>query len=113
MRYGHRWRLGQSQEACPRRIHRFVEPCLLRLLRDREAQGYELLVGLNQFGFEQNPIDLSTVCRLLRTLEERDFVTSRWNTSSGGPARRPYQIARDVEYEPQSTGPLSLRRTGI
>ena len=92
MRYGRRWREGQSREACPRRIHGFVEPCLLMLLHDSEAHGYELLEGLKQFGFEQNPVDSSTVYRFLRGLEERDFVTSRWDTSSGGPARRLYQI---------------------
>ncbi len=79
MRYGRRWRDGQPQEACPRRIHRFVEPCLLMLLRDNEAHGYELLEGLKQFGFEQNPVDSSTVYRFLRGLEERGYVTSRWD----------------------------------
>ena len=92
MRSGRRWRDGQSQEACPRRIHRFVEPCLLMLLHDSEAHGYELLEGLKQFGFEQNPADSSTVYRLLRSLEDRGLVTSRWDTGSAGPARRLYQI---------------------
>jgi PadR family transcriptional regulator PadR len=95
MRYGRRWRNGQPQEACPRRIHRFVEPCLLMLLRDNEAHGYELLEGLKQFGFEQNPVDSSTVYRFLHSLEKRGHVTSRWDTSSGGPARRLYQITEE------------------
>lgn len=95
MRYGRRWRDGQPQEVCPRRIHRFVEPCLLMLLRDCEAHGYELLEGLKQFGFEQNPVDSSTVYRFLRGLEERGFVTSRWDTGNAGPARRLYQITQD------------------
>jgi PadR family transcriptional regulator PadR len=95
MRYGRRWRDGQRQEACPRRIHRFVEPCLLMLLRDNEAHGYQLQEGLKQFGFEQNPVDSSTVYRFLRDLEKRGFVTSRWDTSNVGPARRLYQITED------------------
>ncbi len=94
MRSGRRWRDGQPQEACPRRIHRFVEPCLLMLLHDSEAHGYELLEGLKQFGFEQNPVDSSTVYRFLRNLEDRGFVTSRWDTGSAGPARRLYQITK-------------------
>jgi poly-beta-hydroxybutyrate-responsive repressor len=93
MPYGRRrWRNGQEQQACPRRIHRFVEPCLLLLLHCNEAHGYDLLEGLKQFGFEQNPIDSSTVYRMLRDLEERGFVTSRWDTGGAGPARRLYQI---------------------
>jgi poly-beta-hydroxybutyrate-responsive repressor len=65
---------------------------LLVLLRDNEAHGYELLEDLKPFGFEQNPVDSSTVYRFLRGLEERGFVTSRWDTASSGPARRLYQI---------------------
>jgi DNA-binding PadR family transcriptional regulator len=51
--------------------------------------------GLEPFGFEQNPVDLSTVYRVLRALEEQGFVTSRWDTDGGGPARRLYQITED------------------
>jgi PadR family transcriptional regulator PadR len=111
MRYGRRWRDGQPQEACPRRIHRFVEPCLLMLLRNNEAHGYELMEGLKQFGFEQNPVDSSTVYRFLRDLEERNLVTSRWDAGGAGPARRLYQITEE------GTGCLAwwvddLRETG-
>lgn len=90
-----RWRGGRSGEACPRRIDRFLEPCLLLLLHCNEAHGYELMEGLEPFGFEQNPVDLSTVYRVLRALEEQGFVTSRWDTDGGGPARRLYQITED------------------
>jgi PadR family transcriptional regulator PadR len=90
-----RWRGGQSEEACPRRIHRFLEPCLLLLLHCNVAHGYELLDGLEPFGFAQNPVDLSTVYRMLRGLEEQGFVTSHWDTDSGGPARRLYRITKE------------------
>ena len=90
-----RWRGGQAGEACPRRIHRFLEPCLLLLLHCNEAHGYELLEGLKPFGFDQNPVDSSTVYRFLRDLEERNFVTSRWDTDGTGPARRLYQITEE------------------
>jgi PadR family transcriptional regulator PadR len=93
MPYGRRrWRSSQGEEACPRRIHRFLEPCLLLLLHANEAHGYELLEGLKPFGFDQNPVDSSTVYRFLRDLEERGFVISRWDTAGAGPARRLYQI---------------------
>lgn len=90
-----RWRGGQSDDACPRRIHRFLEPCLLLLLHRDEAHGYELLEGLGPFGFGQNPVDLSTVYRMLRGLEEQEFVISHWDTDSGGPARRLYRIREE------------------
>jgi poly-beta-hydroxybutyrate-responsive repressor len=93
--YGRRWRGGQRTEACPRRIQRFLEPCLLILVRNTEAHGYELLEGLKQFGFGQNPVNSSTVYRFLRSLEERQYVTSRWDIGSAGPARRLYQITKE------------------
>jgi len=93
---GHRrWQGGQDGEACPRRIHRFLEPCLLLLLHCHEAHGYELLEGLNPFGFGQDPVDSSTVYRFLRDMEERGFITSRWDTGGAGPARRLYRLTED------------------
>ena len=65
------------------------------LLHCNEAHGYELLEGLKEFGFEQNPVDLSTVYRMLRGLEEVDFVTSRWDMVHVGPARRVYLITEE------------------
>ena len=95
MPHGRAWQGGRGQEACPRRIDRFLESCLLLLLHCDEAHGYELLDGLKQFGFEQNPVDSSTLYRMLRGLEERGFVTSRWDTGGGGPARRLYLITEE------------------
>ena len=96
MPYGRlRWQGGGGGEACPRRIHRFLEPCLLHLLHCNEAHGYELLEGLKPFGFQQNPLDSSTVYRFLRALEERGFVSSRWDTEGAGPARRLYEITEE------------------
>ena len=81
-----------DQGACPRRIERFLESCLLLLLHCDEVHGYDLLEGLRQFGFSQDPVDSSTIYRMLRGLEARGFVTSRWDTEGGGPARRLYRI---------------------
>ncbi|MFN2169441.1 MAG: helix-turn-helix transcriptional regulator, partial [Anaerolineae bacterium] len=83
---------GAHDDASPRRIQRFLEPCLLLLLHCTEGHGYEVIEGLAPFGFDENPVDLSTVYRLLRDLEDRGLVTSRWDTDSGGPARRLYLI---------------------
>jgi PadR family transcriptional regulator PadR len=96
MPYGRRhWRGGQPQEACPRRIHRFLESCLLLLLHCGETHGYDLLEALMPFGFDQNPVDSSTVYRVLHVLEERGFVTSRWDAGTSGPARRLYRITEE------------------
>ena len=58
---GRGWRGGRAQEACLRRIDRFLESCLLLLLHCSEVHGYELLEGLRQFGFEQSQVDSSSI----------------------------------------------------
>ncbi len=85
-----RRRNREGAQTCPRHIDRFLEPCLLLLVHCSEIHGYELVDGLNPFGFEQNPVDSSTIYRFLRELEDRGFVASRWDTSNAGPARRVY-----------------------
>lgn len=90
---GHRWRGGQVGEPCPRRIYRFVEPCLLLLLHRNEGHGYDLLERLKWFGFEENPIDPSVVYRTLRGMETEGLVISEWDTSvTSGPPRRVYRL---------------------
>ena len=88
------WRgLGKS---CPRRVFRFVEPCLLLLLHEGEAHGYELMDRLQQFTSEGFQVDSSVVYRTLRTMEKENLVTSEWDTSaSAGPPRRIYQLTND------------------
>lgn len=96
MPYGRRrWHGEQSDQVCPRRIHRFLEPCLLMLLHCNQAHGYELLDRLEPFGFDQNPVELSTIYRILRDLEERGFIKSHWDASNAGPARRLYQLTEE------------------
>jgi poly-beta-hydroxybutyrate-responsive repressor len=69
----------------------------LLLVHCEEIHGYELVNELKPFGFEQNPVDMSTIYRFLRDLEDRGFVTSRWDTDKPGPARRVYRTTDEGE----------------
>jgi len=77
---------------CGPRMERLLEPCLLLLLHEKEAHGYELLDSLSEFGFDKN-IDPGMVYRNLRKLEKEKAVTSSWDTDNPGPARRIYNLA--------------------
>lgn len=88
-----RGRIRGVPNRCGRRINRFLEPCLLLLLHGEESHGYQLLDNLGRFGFSENPADSSTIYRILRSLEERNFVTSRWAEGDSGPARRVYALS--------------------
>lgn len=94
MRRGRAWRGAEWGEPCPRRLNRFLEPCLLLLLHKRDTHGYELAEAIKPFGFdERNPVDASLVYRTLRWLEASGMVVSTWDTiSAAGPARRVYHL---------------------
>lgn len=68
----------------------FLRPCLLLLLHESPAHGYELRERLRPLGFNRD--DPGRLYRALRTLEEADLVSSAWQASAGGPDRRMYEL---------------------
>lgn len=70
----------------------FLRPCLLLLLRERPAHGYDLLERLRSFGFARD--DPGRLYRALRSLEEDGLVRSAWEKSLSGPDRRIYELTR-------------------
>ena len=71
----------------------FARPCLLLLLAEAPAHGYELIERLRPFGFDLG--DPASVYKTLRQLEADGQVTSEWELSSRGPARRVYALTSD------------------
>lgn len=80
-----------------RRVMRFLQPCLLVMLHRGEAHGYNLLNGVEEFGFQPGQSDPSLLYRALREMEEIGLVTSEWDSDSLGPQRRVYQITPEGE----------------
>jgi poly-beta-hydroxybutyrate-responsive repressor len=70
----------------------FLRPCLLLLLREQPAHGYDLLERLRPLGFAGD--DPGGLYRALRALETDGFVRSAWAPSSTGPDRRIYELTR-------------------
>ena len=73
------------------RVERFAEPAILLLLREHPAHGYDLLERLPELTGEAR-IEMGNLYRLLRGLEEEGLVSSEWDDSSPGPAKRRYAI---------------------
>jgi PadR family transcriptional regulator, regulatory protein PadR len=73
------------------RVERFAEPALLLLLRERPTHGYDLLERLPELAGEAR-IEMGNLYRLLRGLEDEGLVSSEWDASSPGPAKRRYAI---------------------
>ncbi len=84
--------MSTTEAGAPHLPRSFLRPCLLLLLREAPAHGYELLERLTPFGFTRS--DPGGVYRALRALEEEKLVHSAWEPSSGGPDRRIYELTR-------------------
>lgn len=78
-----------SEPALPKN---FLRPCLLLLLREQPAHGYDLLERLQPLGLRGD--DAGGLYRALRALERDGLVRSAWEPSASGPDRRTYQITR-------------------
>lgn len=70
----------------------FLQACLLLLLNERPAHGYNLLGRLQPL---RKGTDGGGVYRLLRGLECEGLVESRWHPSEVGPPRRMYYITSE------------------
>jgi len=71
---------------------RFVEACLLCLLKEEKSYGYSLMEKLSQFGFTEDEINISIIYRKLRNIENDNLVVSSWIESDQGPNKRIYSI---------------------
>jgi PadR family transcriptional regulator len=81
---------------CPGgKTERFIQPCLLLALQKQPSYGYDLLEKILEFGFLDGPPDPGMVYRHLRKMEQEGFVSSSWDTSGTGPARRNYRITKE------------------
>lgn len=63
---------------------------LLAMLNGWSAYGYELAQKLEESGL--GSYNKGTIYRLLRQMEESGLVSSNWDTSKDGPARRIYDM---------------------
>ena len=70
----------------------FLRPCVLLLLRESPAHGYDLLERLRPLGFGRD--DPGRLYRALRALESDGLVRSVWEKSKSGPDRRMYELTR-------------------
>jgi PadR family transcriptional regulator, regulatory protein PadR len=83
----------------------FLRPCLLLLLREREAHGYELLERVAAFGFDHS--DPGALYKTLRRLEHDGLVQSDWERSGNGPRKRVYRLT------PEGVEELDHRATDL
>ena len=81
-----------EQKLLPRLHGDFLASSLLAYLRNWNAYGYRLVQELAKAGLPA--FDSGTVYRTLRQLERAGLVSSFWDTSRSGPARRMYSLTK-------------------
>lgn len=79
----------------PRLHGDLLSSSLLAFLRRWNAYGYQLVQELGKAGVAS--FDSTTVYRTLRQLERAGLVSSFWDTSASGPARRMYALTKAGE----------------
>lgn len=79
-------------------LYRFVEPVVLYSLKIKgETHGYDLAGAVQQHALTDAEIERGSLYRTLKQLEMNGYVTSRWETEEGGPARRLYRLTPEGE----------------
>lgn len=86
---------GNGHAMEPRLTGDLLTSSLLSFLRRYNAYGYQLVQELGKAGLPG--FDSTTVYRTLRQLERVGLVSSFWDTSESGPARRRYSLTRAGE----------------
>jgi len=91
-------------------MERLLEICLLLLLFDHEGYGYGLIEQLSDFGFTGDDLNIGSLYRSLRKLEDQELVSSVWEEASGGPKRRVYTITEKGKLELHNWIPVLKQR---
>ncbi|MEW6154758.1 MAG: PadR family transcriptional regulator [Actinomycetota bacterium] len=68
----------------------YLKPCLLLLLAEGPSHGYELLEHVRNMGIKG--AEPGGLYRYLRSMEKEELVSSWWEPSQAGPARRTYVL---------------------
>lgn len=92
----------ETASLCNGRQHtmeKFMEVCLLVLLYKDTSHGYGLIEHLANFGFSEEQLNVSTLYRTLRKMEQEGFVVSIWEAGNQGPRRRVYTITDNGKQE--------------
>lgn len=108
--------MTQNKKSCScsknHKMDRLMEIGLLLSLYGNVCHGYALVEKLQQFGYSDDQVNISTLYRNLRKLEEAGYVHSDWEEGGPGPKRRVCHLTEvGVEHLHQAIRFVKERRT--
>jgi DNA-binding PadR family transcriptional regulator len=68
---------------------------MLRILYEKPMHGYHLLEEIEQRSCGCHKLEPGSIYTLLRRMEERGLLESKWEKVEGGPDKRVYTVTRD------------------
>ena len=74
-----------------------LEGCILKVIRDRETYGYQILQQLHGYGFHD--MSEGTIYPLLLRLEKNGRIKAEYRNSELGPKRKYFSVTVDGERE--------------
>jgi PadR family transcriptional regulator, regulatory protein PadR len=74
-------------------LDRLLQPAILSVLAEGPLHGYRIAERIGGMpGFMGERPDLSGIYRILKVMESHGLVSSDWEVSTPGPAKKSYQI---------------------
>jgi len=74
-----------------------LEGCILKIISIEETYGYEIIMKLQEYGFEE--IKEGTAYPLLLRLEKKDYITATFKNSPLGPKRKYYTLTEKGQIQ--------------
>jgi DNA-binding PadR family transcriptional regulator len=70
----------------------WIQFLIMRILYEKPMHGYQLLKEIEERSCGCHKLDTGSVYTLLRRMEERGLVESKWEKVEGAPERRVYRL---------------------
>jgi PadR family transcriptional regulator, regulatory protein PadR len=85
-----------SQSKCPcegATLDRLIQPAILAVLTEGPLHGYRIAERIGKMpGYGAERPDLSGIYRFLKGMERHGLVSSDWDVSQSGPAKKSYRL---------------------
>ncbi len=76
-------------------MNSIIHAVFLASLAEKPLYGYLLVEELKKYDIDSSFVPYGVAYRILRSMEEEGLVTSSWETSGNGPAKRVYKITEN------------------